>query len=274
MTNRSILYNINAFDLFQSRKCAAIMLLDASRSVDKYSSEMKIAIKAMMESVAQDEACQEHLEVGIMTFNKSTQLLRPISPIDPDDSFDLNIECKGRTSIGTAVLDALDVLQKRVDYYHAECDEEPYVPKLIIITDAIPQAPDKEDEEERIKLEKAYDTIHTMVANRELNVLAVGVGKYADRENLQKLSGGDIGAKVFTIGYDTEELNSLFKAIGTSMNLAARTGDLLSNESFQDMIEKNDDPDDDPDDFDTLPEDSTDPGFDPYELEEDSPLFR
>lgn len=271
MTKTNIFNSIDN-DIFSNtqHKCAVLFLIDTSQSVGRYSEDMAVSVEEMLETVAEDEACQERMDIGIMTFNKTTKLIRPISPLSSDSNFKYNFECRGRTSIGTAVSNALDEIQKRIDYYHEYYDEEPYVPKLIIITDARPLPPDSETDAERERLEKAYSEIHDMVAQRELYVMTIGVGEHLDYENLQKLNGGDVGGTPFTIGTNMDEIKKLFKAIGTSITLAAQTGDMLSNQSFQEQLE------DDPyyeEDWDEASDSGSDNSFNPYSIEKDSPLF-
>ncbi len=272
MVNTNIAEKINMRSLFNDvHKCAALFLIDTSQSVKLYSTDMASAVKEMLETVAADEVCQERMDIGIMTFNKRTELLRPISPISPDDDFDYSFECRGRTSIGTAVFDALAEIQKRIDYYHESYEEEPYVPKLIIITDAKPLPPDSETDAERERLEKAYTELHDMVAQREIYVMTVGVGENLDNDNLKKLNGGDVSGDPFTIGSEMDEIKKLFKALGTSITLAAQTGDMLSNNSFQEQLD-----DIDPDfeeDWDDETVSGSDRSFDAYASTDDCPLF-
>lgn len=234
-------------DIFETKKCPAVLLIDISQSVQSYSEQMTNAVEKMFKELVANDICLETLEIGIITFNRCTREVRPIKALNPDENYRFDFKCIGRTNIGSAVMTALYKIQERVDYYHSRSSDEPYVPKLIIITDAKSLPSDKNRDSEEEVLEEAYTKINKLVSAKELCVLPIGVGERVDTDNLYKLGGGNIGRGYVTMD-DSKDIDKFISAIGTSLNNAAYSGEMLTNQKFMSQV-RDDDYEDDFDDY-------------------------
>lgn len=243
----------------QTQRLIVMFLIDVSRSVEKYKDIIHDSIIKMRRSLYSDDITRVSTEVGIMLFNTRRKTVLPIREIynQKDSDYDLELECKGRTHTGEAVMEAISAVEDRSQALR-KAGKHQYVPVLVLITDGNPNFASCAEKQGKDALEKAYSTISDKVRNQELQVIVMGIGDRCDEEVLQKLAGGSKGNKPLKIT-DASKLTSYFDFISKSVCSASHGNGVLSNEDFEELYEEDSSDDDDYDFYENYGDlDSTD----------------
>ena len=235
--------NFGAVDIMnsQTQRLVVMFLIDISRSVERYKDILHDSMIKMRQSLYNDDITRVSTEVGIMLFNTKRETVLPIREIynQQDNDYDLELECKGRTHTGEAVMEAVSAIEDRSQMLR-KAGKHQYVPVLVLITDGNPNFASCAEKQGRDTLEKAYSTISDKVRNKELQVIVMGIGDRCDEAVLQKLAGGNVGNKPLKIT-DASKLASYFDFISKSVGSASHGNGVLNNDDFEELYEEDDD---------------------------------
>ncbi|MFM7189737.1 MAG: vWA domain-containing protein [Microcystaceae cyanobacterium] len=120
-------------------RCPVILLVDTSRSMGgRPLQELIEGLRIFKEEVEQDTQAALSVEVAIVQFGKSVNLVQDFVTIDDFDPPKLTAD--GMTPMGTAIEFALDLLEKRKATYRVN-GVQYYRPWIFMITDGAPTDP-------------------------------------------------------------------------------------------------------------------------------------
>lgn len=216
------------------RRCPCILLLDTSRSVERFQHSLEQAVSDLIDSIMDDEFAASMLELGVLAFNSKVTGVLKLQEVYKtyDEHPEIHLRCEGRTHTGSAVLSALNALDQRVNEIHL-AGYHTYYPILIVISDGMPQFRNGAEERERAALQQAYDSVRQRVAAGELQVLSIGIGPNCKDEVLDQLAGGEAGNGHLRLS-DIRRIPELFRFISTKLvSSAVDGGGIRTNASFE-----------------------------------------
>jgi len=172
-------------------RCLVELVLDRSGSMNgKPIEQLNAGLQAFKESLLQDQLASLRVEVAVISFDGEARLEVDFSP---PATFDPPVlQAGGGTSLGAAIITALDLLESRMAKYRAE-GIAMYKPWLIVITDA-ESSDDTTEAAKRIK---------DLGQRRRLSFFGIGV-LTADMEKLAQFS--DVRPPVRLEGLQFREL--------------------------------------------------------------------
>ena len=200
-----------------------MIVIDASATMQPYQEDVRQAIPVMMDNLIMDSSAAWRIEIGIMAFNKTPQLLLPIKESflhKPADYRNLPFTCRGRTHIGEAVNDAIDWLFLRVAKLQAEgIHSNP--PCLILITDGHANYSDAIVDKGRDEWARAYQRVRELTWEDKLHVIAVGMGQYCDHFMLNALIEKNPKNQKLNLD-DLSNIRNVFPVISSILSSVAR----------------------------------------------------
>lgn len=119
------------------QKCAILLLLDTSGSMndsDKIG-QLNLGIQIFKQEILKDKLASRRIDVCVMTFDDTVKVVHPFSSILEFNPTSLS--ANGKTEMGHAINTALDLVEKRKDYYRAYGISY-YRPWIFMITDGDP----------------------------------------------------------------------------------------------------------------------------------------
>lgn len=138
--------------------------------------ELARGVELFFEAVKGDEVARSSVEVAVVTFGPS-RLVLDFGPIDKQTV--PSLVAAGDTPMGTAVLLALDALERRkTEYRGAGVDY--FQPWLVLMTDGQPSD----------SIDAAAARTAGLVGARKLTVFPIGIGSSADLTTLERFSPG------------------------------------------------------------------------------------
>ncbi|MGK7882833.1 MAG: VWA domain-containing protein [Crocosphaera sp.] len=181
-------------------RCPVILLLDTSSSMwGEAITELNQGVKIFKASVMEDELAALRVEVAVISFNSEVEVIQKFVTVD--EFIPKKLEASGGTSMGKAIEQALELLEKRKQDYKNN-DIQYYRPWIFLITDGQPTD----------TWQDAAKKLREAEANRKLLFFAVGV-KDADMETLSEISPVERPPKKLN-GLDFQ---SLFKWLSASV---------------------------------------------------------
>lgn len=138
--------------------------------------ELADGVKRFYEAVFDDEIARYAAEIGVVTFGHGgVRLAADLGPVEREPR--LEIQAGGRTPMGEAVCEALDMLEARKRQYQ-KAGVDYYQPWLVLMTDSMPN----DDTREAIR------RISDMVREQKLTVFPIGIGPHARMDILRQFS--------------------------------------------------------------------------------------
>lgn len=138
--------------------------------------ELADGVKRFYEAVFDDEIARYAAEIGVVTFGRGgVKRAVDLGPVEREPR--LEIQAGGRTPMGEAVCEALDILEARKRQYQ-KTGVDYYQPWLVLMTDSRPN----DDTREAIR------RISDMVRERKLTVFPIGIGPHARMDILRQFS--------------------------------------------------------------------------------------
>ncbi len=161
-------------------RCACVLLLDVSGSMttDDRIGKLNRALKIFANEVASDPLAAKRVEAAVVSFGSDVRIetdfvqAREFRPVE--------LSIRGATSMGKAVLTALDMVKQRKDIYKAN-GVDYYRPWIFLITDGSPTDHNTADWNNAVK------GVHEGELGKALAFFAVGVTG-ANFETLSELS--------------------------------------------------------------------------------------
>jgi uncharacterized protein YegL len=156
-----------------------VILVDTSQSMRGERIEaLANGLVSFRKALLDDLLASLRVEVAIVTFNSSVETVQEFAT--PDRMKLPPLRAAGKTHMGSAILHALSMVERRKEQYRAN-DIDYYRPWIFLLTDGVPQG-----ESESI-LDEATDEIHSLEQHKGLCFFAVGFGD-ADVKRLAKIS--------------------------------------------------------------------------------------
>lgn len=156
-------------------RCPVVFLLDTSASMQgEPIRELNEGIVVFNESVRRDSLSSLRVEVAIITFGETVQLVQDFVTIS--QFYPPKLETKGRTPMGEAVVYALDILEDRKITYRRN-NIQYYQPWVFLITDGAPTD----------TLHQAAQRVNQAENGKKLSFFAVGV-KGANFDALRQIT--------------------------------------------------------------------------------------
>ena len=183
---------------------ACLLLLDTSGSMGGTPiDELNAGINQFKAQVCQDSMTRNILDVAIVEFNSSHQVVQDFVPVEFMEPTSLS--ARGQTYIVPALKEAIDMVTERSRFYHRS-GSQPYKPWIVLISDGLPM-----DDISGIASE-----IQQLEDQGKLKFFSLGVGNY-DSKTLHQLSG----PKVMKLkGYD---FSGFFDWLNKSMRSISRS---------------------------------------------------
>lgn len=117
-------------------RCPVVLLLDTSASMEgEPIRELNEGIVVFNESVRRDSLASLRVEVAIITFGETVQLVQDFVTVS--QFYPPKLETNGRTPMGEAILYAFDYLEDRKITYRSN-NMQYYQPWVFLITDGAP----------------------------------------------------------------------------------------------------------------------------------------
>lgn len=155
-------------------RCACVLVLDVSSSMrGEAIAQLNGGLQAFQSELQLDSVAQIRTEVAIITFGP-TKIFQPFIPAH--DFVAPTLIAKGKTTMGSAMQTALDIISERKQLYQQNAIPY-YRPWVFLISDGAPT-----DSWKRVAA-----TMRQAELNKQLAVFAVGV-KGADLEVLNQFS--------------------------------------------------------------------------------------
>ncbi len=160
-------------------RCPCILLLDTSGSMSGSPiNALNQGLQTFKNALTEDGLAARRVEIAIVTFDSKINVAQDFVTADQFEPTTLG--AGGATAMGTGIITALDMVQKRKTQYR-ENGISYYRPWIFMITDGEPQGEDKE------VIDQAAQRIRTEEENKGIAFFAVGV-EGANIEKLQTIA--------------------------------------------------------------------------------------
>jgi len=151
-----------------------------SKTVGVPIDELNHGVEMFYRSIAEDAVASNAVDLSIVTYSFRPFVVREFGSIGEEEK-PPTIECemeKGGTSIGTAVIKCLEMLDERKESYR-KAGVEYYQPWLVLMTDGRPT----DDSHKAV-----VDKIKELVSGKKLTVFPLAIGEGADLDTLRLMS--------------------------------------------------------------------------------------
>ena len=182
---------------------ALVFVLDVSYSMDGPPIEqLNEGLNRFKEEVCRDRQTRDILDVAIIQFNNSYEVVQDFVPIEYMDSIQLVAD--GTTNFSEPIREALRMVDERSRLYRRS-GTEPYKPWILLVTDGAPLDDIRAVVQEVTEMQNAG----------KVRFIALGVGDY-DSNTLKRLT--DV---VFRM--DGTDFTSFFNWVGKSMRSVSQS---------------------------------------------------
>ena len=115
---------------------ACLFLVDTSGSMyGDPINELNVGLNKFKADVCEDPTTREVLDVAVVAFNSTVQVIQEFKPIEYMEP--VNLTANGGTSMGAALRQGIQMIDERYRFYRRS-GSEPYCPWIIMITDGVP----------------------------------------------------------------------------------------------------------------------------------------
>lgn len=157
-------------------RCPCVLLLDTSKSMSgEPMNALNDGLRAFREELLKDTLARQRVEVAIITFGGTVQVMQHFVTID--NFTPPQLQANGQTPMGTGILQALDLLDARKAMYLAN-GVTYYRPWMFLITDGAPKGEPAEVTRQAVQRLRAEE------AAKKVAFFAIGV----EGANLQLLA--------------------------------------------------------------------------------------
>jgi uncharacterized protein YegL len=193
-----------------NRRCACLLLLDISSSMAGAPiASLNEGLKSFERAVKEDSQASLSLDIGIITFGSEAKKLMEFT--SGAEFVARELTCSGSTPMGQAIIDGVQMVKDRKNYYKQQ-DLDYYRPWILMITDGSPT-------DSPALMERARQLLQSEINSNGLIFFAVGVAG-ANMENLAGLTDRVVKLE----GLKFQELfNWLSKSIKTRLSSANNT---------------------------------------------------
>jgi uncharacterized protein YegL len=175
-------------------RCACVLLLDTSGSMlgDPINA-LNEGLKVFKDDLIKDPLASKRVEVAVVSFNSSVEVVQDF--VTADNFEPPTLMAQGLTFMGTAINEALDMVEARKAQYRANSIAY-FRPWVFMITDGEPQG------ESENAIQRASQRIKVDEANGRVAFFAVGV----QTANIEKLKTISVREPVKLIGLNFVEM--------------------------------------------------------------------
>jgi uncharacterized protein YegL len=198
------------------QKCPVIFVIDRSGSMQGPSiEEVNNGLNEFLKGIVRDSITKSRLDLAIISYDNNITIERDFSLLDKDTKMPV-LEAGGLTYTGEALEKAIDLIEKRKDYYK-QVGLTYYRPYIILLTDGYASDTDR-----------IYNTakkIQNGIINKKFNFWGFGVAD-ANMEELHMLAGNKaIIQKIKNI----DNLSTFFEWLSGSFGQVShsRQGDII-----------------------------------------------
>lgn len=193
MTNYGLPNDVNFDPSNPDPRCACVLVLDTSSSMGgEPINQLNAGLQQFLQELQSDITAASRVELAVVTFGEVVEVVQSFAPIT-----EVNVpplEINGRTPLGAALQQSIDLLQYRKQVYR-NAGIPYYRPWIFLITDGAPT----DGEEWQI----AAQRIQAEEARKGLSFFAVGV-EGADMDVLNQISS--IRPALHLKGYSFREM--------------------------------------------------------------------
>lgn len=215
----------------------AMLLLDISESTKSCSQTMIKSTLALVKKLKRNEAHRNNVMLSVMVFNSHYETILEFKRLgDIDETLLENklneLQFKGRTHTGSAVMAAFDELDKMRKEKRIE-GRRFYLPIFFLCTDGNPQYTSKANiQEEEKRLQDSYETILNLQKNKKGFFYAISIGNNVDKDIMQKLAGNGTPLSI-----DQEDVSRLFEAVTDTIDSGADNIDTMDEDTLNEKYE-------------------------------------
>lgn len=229
--------NINKRNASYDRILPAMLIIDISGSVEKYSHKMITSILDLVKKLKKNDTHNNNVMLCIMVFNSSYKTILEFTRLGDIDEKLLEKNLKelhyhGRTHTGSAVMAAFD----EIDSMRAAMRREGrkfYVPITFLVTDGNPNYTSSSDHQHEEKLlQDSYETILKLQETKKGFFNVISVGDNVDPEIIAKLAG-----KGTPLSIDQTDIETLFEAVSDTIDSAANNMDTMDEETLNEKYD-------------------------------------
>lgn len=189
--------------------------------------KVRRGIDAFYQEVINDETAFKSVELCIVGFSLEPYMVREFSAIKRDENAKtLKFEVKGKGDLGFAVLESIELLNARKEFYKYN-DITYKQPTLIIMSDGHATGDNKAEIMSHIN--EAQKETTDLEENKKLTLIPVYMGEdFAnDPKAQQELSGFSKVNRVLKTGEDADQFLKFFRNLGRSVSASANGNNII-----------------------------------------------
>lgn len=164
----------------QHPHCATILLLDTSGSMESRMGELSEGLDLFVEDLLEDDLAKKRVDLAVITFGTAVTVAHEFAC--PMNFTTPTLSSGGRTSMGEAILRAIDLLEARKQQYK-EMGTDYFRPWIFMFTDGEPTDMQPGD----AKWNEVVSKLHDGVAKKQFLFFAVGTQE-ANMETLRQIA--------------------------------------------------------------------------------------
>ena len=182
---------------------AFVLVLDISYSMDGLPiDQLNAGLNRFKAQVCQDRQTRDILDVAIIQFNDSFEVVQDFVPIEYMEH--IQLEADGSTKYTVPIREALKMVDERSRFYRRS-GSEPFKPWIILVTDGEPLD----------NIDAVVQEVQTAQNEGKVRFIAVGVGSF-NRATLKKIT--DV-----VLHMDGTDFTDFFNWVGKSMRSVSTT---------------------------------------------------
>lgn len=170
---------LNSLDVFNpAPRCPVVLLLDTSSSMDGAPiQELNQGLKQFLRETAADEAASRSVELEVITFDSSANVVIPFTTIENVDQNPKPLVANGLTAMGEGIQLALNDLKARREMYRKKGISS-YRPWVVLMTDGGPN--DR-------NWEQPANEMRDLGEKGKIQYIGIEIGDYADHDILCRI---------------------------------------------------------------------------------------
>ena len=186
--------SIHPFDFENSsRRLPVIICLDVSGSMRNNVKDLEEGLKQFLRECRDDQNAKYSCEVLILTFSETITVIQHFDTVDNITKNGIpsyNLVANGYTATGEAVRLGLELLDERWKELKNGGTSR-YMPWLVVMSDGLPEGKTTQITAERMAvLDEVSQELARRVKLKQLTTFSIGIGKYNNKEVMDKLSPG------------------------------------------------------------------------------------
>ncbi len=194
-----------------------VICVDASLSMEgQPMNDLNLALKNFYKAIYENDDSRYSAEICVISFGGEVKVESGFRLVDERQK--INLEAKGKTSMGPALLKALDLIEERKNIYK-QCGTPFYQPWLVIMTDG------KTYDENQDLINQSLFKCNNLESSGKLIVFPIGIGLDANYKLLNKFSTRQRAYKI-----NHSKFQIFFEWLSKSISVvsSSHTGDTIN----------------------------------------------